>query len=183
MGIWTETIERKARIIHEQMSSARRLAELNGGNIEAVSDHYLKLLAQLYGEEYSFAQIADSSDLVARFVGPAVAKRDPSVSLVTSVFANLREQIRGIAKSIAGLSDVRTRWPAELDPRLSGIAQGSLVVGINVPPPSNIDQYGQHIIEGVSGHIYESVRSAVRSIADVASYVEEQGVSNRAIAL
>lgn len=180
MGIWTDTVERKAAIIHSQLAAARLLATRNGGNEDAVAAPYLNLLRTLYSQEYPFAQLTDSSDLVARFRGPAVDVRDPTVSIVISLFSDIREQIRGIAKSVVGLAtDKRMLWPSQLDPHLSGIAHGSLLVGVSVTPPTGDTTKGhQYEIEGSSDQVFESVRAAVRSLSHVAKYVNDSGVDD-----
>lgn len=178
MGVWTNAVERKAAIIHSQLAVARSLAIANRGSADEISEPYLALLRTLYAEEFPFAQLTDSSDLVARFHGPAVDIHDPTVSIVISLFSDLREQIRSIAKSIVGLaSDRRMLWPAQLDPHLSGVAHGSLLVGISVSPPASDTTKGhQYEIEGASDQVFESVRTAVRSLSLVAHYVSDAGV-------
>lgn len=180
MGDWTNAVERKAAIIHSQLAMARTLALANRANPDQVSEPYLSLLRTLYAEEFPFAQLTDSSDLVARFRGPAVDIHDPTVSIVISLFSDLREQIRSIAKSIVGLSsDKRMLWPAQLDPHLSGVAHGSLLVGVSVSPPASDTAKGhQYEIEGASQQVFESVRSAVRSLSLVAHYVGDNGVTD-----
>lgn len=179
MGIWTDAVESKARIIHEQLVAAQILARDNGMDVDEVSEPYLNLLKNLYDDEYSFARLADTSDLVARFNGPAVSDADPTVTIVASVFTDLRDQIRGIAKSIAGLSsDRRIRWPSDIDPHLSGMAHGSLVVGISVPSPEEGTAEGQLLIPGVSEQVYESVRDAVRSLGTIARFVGDSEVDD-----
>jgi hypothetical protein len=179
MSAWTNAVERKAGIIHSQLLMARTLAAANGANPDEVSEPYLSLLRTLYSEEFPFAQLTDTSDLVARFRGPAVDIHDPTISIVMSLFSDLREQIRSIAKSIVGLaSDKRMLWPAQLDPHLAGVAHGSLLVGVSVsPPPSDTAKGHQYEIEGASQQVFESVRSAVRSLSLVAHYVSESGIS------
>lgn len=180
MGTWTNAVERKAAIIHSQLAMARSLAAANRADLDEISKPYLSLLRTLYSDEYPFAQLTDSSDLVARFRGPAVDIHDPTVSIVISLFTDLREQIRSIAKSIVGLaSDRRMLWPAQLDPHLSGVAHGSLLVGVSVSPPASDTAKGhQYEIEGASHQIFESVRAAVRSLSLVAHYVNDAGVSD-----
>lgn len=179
MGLWINAVERKAAIIHSQLAAARSLAAANNADPEKVSEPYLRLLRTLYSEEYPFAQLTDTSDLVARFRGPAVDIHDPTVSIVISLFSDLREQIRGIAKSIVGLAtDKRMLWPSQLDPHLSGVAHGSLLVGVSVSPPASDTTKGhQYEIEGASEQVFESVRLAVRSLSLVARYVNDGGVS------
>jgi len=179
MGTWTNAVERKAAIIHSQLAMARALATANRTSADEVSEPYLALLRTLYAEEFPFAQLTDSSDLVARFRGPAVDIHDPTVSIVISLFSDLREQIRSIAKSIVGLaSDRRMLWPAQLDPHLSGVAHGSLLVGVSVSPPASDTAKGhQYEIDGASDQVFESVRSAVRSLSLVAHYVGDSGIN------
>ena len=177
MGAWTETVEAKARIIHGQISAARALAERNGYDPDEVDGPYLELLGKLYGDEYLFAQLVDESDLVARFEGPAVAAKVPTISVVTSTCSALRKQIRHVAMSIAGLeADKRLTWPAELDPRLSGMAPGSLVVGVSVQADESDALAGQATLPDVSGPVLEAVRNAVKSIAVVTQHVHDEGI-------
>ena len=90
---------------------------------------------------------------------------EPPISLVTGAFSKLRTQIQKIAKSIAGLSEEkRIRWPADLNPYLSGLAYGSLVVGMRVPRPDDVGTQGQLVLEGVTDGLYEAVREAVCSL-------------------
>ena len=177
MGVWVDSVEARARIIHGQAAAARALASRNHADPDEFARPYLDLLSRLYREEFPFAQLVDSSDLVARFAGPAVSQGSPPVSIVTSVFANLRKQIQGIAKSIVGLtSDKHVRWPAGLDPRLSGVAHGSLVVGIRIQPDGVDPVSGQQPLPEVSEPVLRAVRDAVKSVATVAQYVRDDGV-------
>ena len=73
------------------------------------------------------------------------------------------------------------RWPSKLDPHLSGLSQGSLVVGISIQPPDQGEGRGQLEVPGVSYEIVESVRAAVRSIATVARHVHEDHIDSTAI--
>lgn len=177
MGAWIETVEAKARIIHGQISAARALAERNGYDPDKVDGPYLELLGQLYRDEYLFAQLVDGSDLVARFEGPAVAGKVPTISVVTSMCSALRKQIRHVAMSIAGLeANERLAWPAELDPRLSGMAPGSLVVGVSVQAEESAALEGQATLPDVSRPVLEAVRAAIRSIATVTQHVHDKGL-------
>ena len=177
MGAWTETVEAKARIIHGQISAARALAERNGYDPDKVDGPYFELLGKLYRDEYLFGQLVDESDLVAHFEGPAVAARVPTISIVTSMCTTLREQIRRVAMSIAGLeAKKRLTWPTELDPHLSGMAPGSLVVGVSVQAEESDALEAQATLPEVSRPVLEAVRNAVKSIAIVTQHVHDKGI-------
>ena len=179
MGAWTDAVEAKARIIHGQMLAARTLANSNGAAPDGVERPYLDLLNELYRNEFLFAQLVDSSDLVARFEGPALSGRDPTISIVTWMFSSLRKQIQGIAKSIAGLeSDERVRWPMEFEPQLSGIAPGSLVVGLRIQSPDADTSKAQTSIPSLSEPVVQAIRQAVKDIASIGRYVHEEGVDD-----
>ena len=182
MREWISAVEAKARIIHEQLAAARGIAERNEADVDNITQPYLELLESLYSDEFAFARLVDTSDLVTRFTGPAVSGIDPTVTTITSLFNTLRSQIREIAKSIVGLSDSENmKWPSRLDPHLSGLSQGSLVVGISIHPPDQGGGRGQLEVPGVSYEIVESVRAAVRSIATIARHVREDRIDSNAI--
>ncbi len=183
MGSWIESIERQARIIHRELLAARELAVRVGRDPDEIGAPYFEMLARLYREDFPYASLADHADLVARFTGPGVTKPEPPVSLVTGAFSKLRTQIQHIAKSIAGLEDKKVRWPEHLDPHLSGLAYGSLVVGMRVPRPGEVDSQGQLVLNGVTDGLYTAVRDAVRSLPVIPRLIQEEGVSDEVYSL
>ena len=178
MSGWIDIIEGKARIIHRELLAARELAVQLGKDPEPISTPYFELLARLYRDEFPYASLADHADLVARFTGPGVMTHEPPISLVTGAFSRLRTQIQKIAKAIAGLSEEkRVRWPADLDPYLSGLAYGSLVVGMRVPRPDDVGAQGQLVLEGVTDGLYQAVREAVCSLPLIPRLIKDEAVS------
>ena len=166
---WADLVEKKAQIIIDQIVAARVLLSRNEVQAEGIDRPYLDLLRQLYQEEYPLAQLIDSSDLVARFEGRKITGGSAPTKVVAFVVSKLRTQIQVIAKAIAGLrSDVR--WPDSLDPVLTGIAQGSLVIGVSIPPSR------QAQLPAIPDPVLDSVRDSVRRVAVVAQYVRDDGV-------
>lgn len=179
MGAWTETVEAKARIIHGQISAARALADRIGEDASKVDGPYLDLLGKLYRDEYLFAQLVDNSDLVARFEGPAVHAKVPTVAIVASMCSALREHVQKVVKSIVGLAtDEPVRWPAGLDLQLSGMAPGSLVVGVCIPGDESASMEHQTMLPEVSRPVLEAVKEAVRSIAAITRHVHDDGIDD-----
>ena len=184
MSSWTDAVESKARIIHQELQAAMELAKRMGQDPEKIASPYYAMLARLYREEYPIASLADHADLVARFSGPGVIGHEPRISLVTNAFAKLRDQIQHIAKSIAGLDgEKKVRWPSDLDPCLSGLAYGSLVVGMRVPRPGEINMEGQLVLPGVTDGLYHAVRDAVRSLPIIPGLIKEDGISDEVYSL
>ena len=189
MGGWVKALEAKARIIHSQLAAARKLAEEAGLDPDDVAQPYLDLINDLYRDECQFAQLVDDADLIVRYSGPAISL-GPTMSMFTSVCRDLRTQIQGVAKAIFGLSvdephaaarGPRLRWPSALDPLLSGLAHGSLVVGVRIQSPQEDARAHQTELAGVSDSIVESVRTAVKNIATVSRHVGDGGIDEDAI--
>ena len=189
MSGWVKALEAKARIIHGQLAEARKLAVEAGLDPDEVSQPYLDLINDLYRDECQFAQLVDDADLIVRYSGPAISL-GPTMSMFTSVCRDLRSQIQGVAKAIFGLSidesrasasRPRLRWPSELDPLLSGLAHGSLVVGVRIQSPEQDARVRQPALAGVSDSIVESVRMAVKNIATVSRHVGDSGIDEDAI--
>lgn len=180
MRTWINLVEHKATIIYAQLAQAQRLARANGASESDIAEPYLQLLATLYSEEYTLAQLSDSSDLVARFTGPAVDVQSPSFTLVLYVLTEMRKQIRGIARSIADLSATADaiKWPAHLDPHVSGLTHGSLVVGVRAPSNEDIARLSQYEILGASDRILDTVKNAIKSLASVPRFISHSDVSD-----
>ncbi len=173
---WVDLVEKKARIIHDQIASARSLALRNDIRTDKLERPYYDLLSQLYQEEFPLAQLIDSSDLVARFTGKSIAEGSAPTKIVASVVDGLRKQIQVMAKAIAGLnSDVP--WPDRLDPLLTGLVKGSLVIGISIPSNGDGDADGQGFL-ALPDPVLDSVRDSMRRIAVVAQYVRSDHVDD-----
>ena len=166
---WVDLVEKKAQLIIDQIVAARVLLSRNEVQAEGIDRPYLDLLKRLYQDEYPLAQLIDSSDLVARFEGRKITGGSAPTKVVAFVVSKLRTQIQVIAKAIAGLrSDVR--WPDSLDPVLKGIARGSLVIGVSIPPSR------QAQLPAIPDPVLDSVRESVRRVAAVAQYVRDDSV-------
>ena len=188
MGQWTAALEAKAKILHGQLVEAGRLAKEAGLDPDQVAQPYFDLINDLYRDEWQFAQIVDTADLIVRYGGRAMSS-GPTMSTFTSVCRDLRTQIQRVAKAIVGLTaegntaspQPPIRWPNELDPLLSGLALGSLVVGVRIQSPEDAPQADQQVLPGISKSVVESVRMAVRSIAAVSRHVYDSRIDEDAI--
>ena len=179
MGSWVEALEARARLIHQEITGAQRLAERKGIDPQAFTAPLYAELNRLYRDNYAYAQLADHADLIARYRGPGVVNREPPISLVTTLFGKLKEEIRSIAKAIAGMEAAsRARWPVDLDPQLTGISHGSLVVGMRVPRPGDLGADGQIQLPGVSDALYGAVQAAVQSLPAIPGLIQHGQLSD-----
>ena len=178
MGIWIDAVEARARLIHQEIASAQVLARSRGLDLQVFTGGLYDELARLYRDNYAYAQLADHADLIARYRGPGVVNREPPISLVTCLFGKLKEEIRAIARAIAGMeASSKVRWPSDLDPQLAGVTHGSLVVGMRVPRPGDLGADGQAQLPGVSDALYRAVRSAVQSLPTIPRLIQHGEVS------
>jgi hypothetical protein len=179
MGAWIEQVHRRAAILLDQMQAARKLGEAHGGNAEDIARPYFAKIALLYENEMPWAQLMDESDLVVRMTGPSVDRPSPLLSAVSAAFDDIRDQVLRVTKAIIGLSShdgTHDRGGGGLELALSGIARGSLVVGVRVMKPSE-NPIGAGLF-GDDDPLYRSVKEAVRQIAVVTQYVSEAGLDD-----
>lgn len=123
------------------------------------------------------AKAMDNSDLVLRLQGPAVDAESPRLQIVTQAFTDIRDQVQRIAKAIIGLSPDTRGFPRHVELGLSGLAKGSLIVGVRVQTPEE-SQRGQtrQIFSGGDDQVYQAVRLAVRQLAIVTQHISDEGV-------
>jgi hypothetical protein len=63
MGIWTDAVNQRALLIHQQLSAAMQVAEQCDLDKRILLQPYFDLLNSLYSDEFPFAQLADTADL------------------------------------------------------------------------------------------------------------------------
>lgn len=177
---WLTEVQSKAQLLHNQLADVRALASRSGASAEqlhAITAPYYTLLEDLYQTEYPFAKALDTSDLVVRFQGPAVESDAPELAVVAQALTGLRTQVQRIARAIFGLaaSDPHT-LPRGVDLRLSGLARGSLVVGVRVSEHRDVARGESVSVFGDEDPVFQTVRQAVRQLAHVTQFVSEEGV-------
>ena len=176
MGAWIDQVHRRAAILLNQMQAARKLAETHGGNAEEIGRPYFSKIESLYENELPWALLMDDSDLVVRMTGPAVNQSSPMLSAVSGAFDDIRSQIMRVTKAIIGLAPDDAHGRGGLELALSGIARGSLVVGVRVMKPSEMPK-GAGLF-GDDDPLYRSVKEAVRQIAVVTQYISNEGLDD-----
>lgn len=169
MTPWVEQIERRARMIHDEIAVWRIRARELGLDPDQASQSFYDLLSTIYGDDMPLAQAKDNSDLLLHIEGPAV-ERTPRISLVSGLFNNVKFQVRDLTKAIAGILPDRRVTVNEIDLGLSGIAKGSLFIGFNVPLPEGVD--GQVNLLGDQDPLYRATKDALRVINTVSHTID-----------
>lgn len=171
---WSEVLNYKARLLHQQVASIQNwVDQAEGGEElqEMLSAPYYELLQDLYEEDFPVIRAIETSDLLLRFKGPAVDSGYPKVSLLAVVFSDVRGQVGRIAKSIAGLRGT-PRLPKELDVNLAALARGSLYMGFTLPLPEDEAEFGTAPLFD-DEQLYEAAREAVRVLGVVTKSVSQ----------
>lgn len=179
MGGWTEQVERRAAIVLDQMAAARALAVKFGEDPFDLTERYREMLRGLYDNDMSIARLLDRADLVAWFEGKAVSATAPSMGIVGYACQELRQQIKKISKAIIGLTaDSDPVWSPSLELGLSGMAHGSLVVGVQLQALSDVAPGETLTLLDDTDPVYQAVRRAVRGLAMIARYFDDDGLAD-----
>jgi len=141
-------------------------------DIDRVVASYRQLLDKLYLEELPYARLIDESDLVIRAEGRATETYEPRVSALSHLLDRLRDESQRLAKVIAGMAE-ETRV-SNIDLLLSGLARGSLVVGLKLAPPTPDPRQQTFLPEDEP--VFEAVKQAIRSLSAIPHYLTVDGV-------
>src|SRR5262245_50269327 len=133
---WVAQVERKARMIHQQIAAWHTQAAQLGVDPEIACARFYELLRLIYKEDLPLAQAKDASDLLLRLEGRGVEDA-PRVSILSGLFSNVKGQVRDLTKAISGISPEKRVSAHDIDLSVSGIAKGSLYVGLAVPLPTD----------------------------------------------
>lgn len=167
MTAWSKQVRSQTRLVIDQIASMRaRFAQLDMEPDEALQPYY-KMLEDLFVQDFAIAEVRDASDLVIRIEGSAF-DANPQLQLVTSVFENVTNQVTDLTKVILGLWADGRVTPKAIDLGLTGIAKGSLVIGLSAQPASN-EKKGKLL--GEHDTLVDSTKKALRIIDEVAHTV------------
>jgi len=179
---WVDNIEAKARILHDQIAGMRVLAAEHGLDPEEASAPYYGLLRELYENDLPFARVLDSSDLVLRAEGPAADDESPRLKVLTDLFSGLRDQVGHISRALAGLGDSIPGKDIGVELGLTGLARGSVVLGVRLRRPGERASGEQQALPGYDEELFIATRSAVRQLAKVTRYLSDEGLDNDGLA-
>ncbi|QLG87663.1 hypothetical protein HQ393_05005 [Chitinibacter bivalviorum] len=176
MDTWVEQTERRVAILLDQMAAALSIAQGSNLDLNRLRAQYQNKISQIYREEMPLARVMDSSDLVTRYEGNAVDDCTPSVQLVSGLFGDLQKYIKQLVKALSGLQvDQRPHWPEGVDLRLSGLAKGSLIVGVKLDAHRGIGS--QIELDGTLDPLFIQVQKAMRTLTSVPQYVDANEIN------
>ena len=170
MSLWTDKIMERARMMHEQIAAMNsKFAELGIQDRSAI-DSFYAVLDNLYLEDLPLARAKDNSDLLLHVEGPSISDQ-PKITLVSSIFDNVKFRVRDLTKAIAGIKEQTRVTVDDVDLALSGLAKGSLFVGFAVPLPTQSS--AQTNLLAADDPIYQATKNALNVINVVSHTVDD----------
>jgi hypothetical protein len=168
-----DRLHRKASLLQAQIVALRAKALQSNDAIgwtDILCRPYFEMLEQLYSEEMAFAKALDFSDLLVHAEGPAISHDAPRLQIVEGFFRNIRAQVLRVTKAIAGLDESQRLRNRDVELGLSGLAPGSLYIGLKVKTP--VDEDGQSSLLGEEDPLFQAARAAVRAMAVVTQHLD-----------
>lgn len=174
---WKEILDQKVKVIHNQIASLKIYVENHNGDdalFNSMVEPYYKLLDNIFQEEYPFSNAIDNSDLVLKLEGVHLNIANPKLSLISSVFNNVRKQVTNVTKAVADIIDINKSLPKELDLGLSAIAKGSVILGFTVPFEELTDRNHQINLLGKEDPLFKATKEAIKTIGLISRNVSEE---------
>jgi hypothetical protein len=173
---WNELIEKKVRILHNQIASLKIWINENNGDdvlFNSMVAPYYSLLESIYEEEFPISNVIENSDLVLKLEGINLNTSNPRLSLISTVFNNVRRQVTNVTKAFAEISDIKKSLPKELDLGLSAVAKGSVILGFTIPSEEIIDKNNQMSMLGKEDPLYKATREAIKTLGVISKFAAE----------
>jgi len=138
------------------------------------SNPYIARINRMYEEDFQLAKLADESDLLFHAEGPGAGHESPRLETVNWLGQRMERRLRELAQSLTPLVEPDARAASKkLDLRLTGIAPGSLYMGIAVAEiHSALSGF-----EASDSALTQSIRDALQSIQLVPQFVTDMDVS------
>lgn len=128
-------------------------------------------LLELTEQHFPLAKILDASDIVFRAEGPGAATNMPWLSALNWVSSTAERNIRDLSVAYFEMRGINGKKVVKgMDTRLTGIAPGSLWMGVKVGSPSddhaqvNVDQEGPSLVE------------EIRNLPAIARFIDNEGM-------
>lgn len=169
MDTWVEQINKRARILIDQIVAARAATLDSKVELGWLEAQYRTLLEQLYAQEYAAAHLRDTSDLVIRAEGPGTNHDGPSLRSFTWLSEHVRRQLAKLSRAVLPLTNADAKAVArKLGWTFTGYAPGSITLGFALKTPEV-----QAGFEEADAAAFNVIRTAAQSIATISQYVGE----------
>ncbi len=166
---WRENAIEKTRVYLENMVGLGYAANAAGENIppRLIVDSTIDKIVEIAEETFPLARVMDESDIVLHAEGPGASHRLPSLGALNWLSLTVEKAIRHLSRAMFDLAGADgARLARVVDARLSGLAPGSIWMGVKIaaPPPDLLPEDGALVAE-LSSQI-STLPSVVRFIGD-----------------
>jgi hypothetical protein len=167
MDTWVEQVNKRARILIDQIVAARAAATESNTDLAWLETQYRNLLEELYAQEYATARLRDTSDLVIRAEGPGAEHDGPTLQSFNWLADHVRRQLGKLSEAVLPL---RLNESKAINRKLgwifTGYAPGSITMGFALKNPTPIVGF-----ERADAEAFDIVRAAAQSVASVPQFV------------
>jgi len=160
------------RAFLENMVAEGLLAKDVGMNVtpEQVVNASIGQIMKIAEESLPLARVMDTSDLVLHAEGPGAAHDLPWVSALTWLTSTVETNLRRLSAALFDLHGADGKMLAKsLDLRLSGMAPGSIWIGVKLmPPPTDLLPEDAALID--------KLVSQVGKLPDITRFIDDEGL-------
>jgi hypothetical protein len=167
---WQHLVDSKARDLHEQIAAAYIWTKQNAGEDEELFRNLTRQqydwLRNLYEHELPLAKLLDEADLTVEIRGPATRIAHPRLSIVSSMFTDVRKHVAQVTKAVAGVRDPLHdekpfHMPTEMELGFSSLVHnGTVRFGFTLPRP-------EETLLQADDPLFQAVTRAVKAIRSV----------------
>lgn len=170
MAQWTDEVDRKAAIITGQMGAAMELVKRYGTLEDNAATPYLNMLRDLYCDEMPTAVLLDNSHVILHAEGPGAAHGLPWLSALNWLTGTTETTLRRLsAATLDLLGGDGIRLAKGMDLRLSGFAEGSLLIGVKLlPPPGDLLPEDTALVDTLVGQ--------VQALPELTRFIDDEGL-------
>lgn len=162
----------QTRMFLENMVGFAMSAQKAGLNYspEQVVNTTFGRIIELAEQHFPLSKVLDDSDIVLHAEGPGASNSMPWLAALNWVTQTAEQNLRSLAIAFFDMRGAEGKKIVKnMDPRLTGIAPGSLWVGIKLDSAS--DPFFGEPIDGA-----ESLTETVRNLPAIARYIDDEGM-------
>jgi hypothetical protein len=135
-----------------------------------VVDSTIGKIIEIAEQHFPLSRVLDCSDIVLHAEGPGAANSMPWLSALNWVTATAEQNIRQLSIAYFDMKGANGKEIVKnLDPRLTGLAPGSLWIGIKIDGAPN-----QFFGEASQGD--DSLSEQIRNLPAIARFIEDEGM-------
>jgi hypothetical protein len=166
-----QTIQHTRLFLENMVSFAMRSKEEGlAVSVDQVVGTTLGKILELAEQHFPLAKVLDESDLVLHAEGPGASNNMPWLSALNWVTSTAETNIKKLATAYFDLHGANGKsLSRKIDPRLTGIASGSLWVGVKIDPIPNLNM-------GINQGSGIDLSHELQLLPELIKYIDDEGL-------